>query len=301
MNMETLDVSIVLAVYNEEESILKELDIIQSAMKKSKYNYEIIIVNDASTDKTPQILKEVKGVKVITHNRNKGSGGSRKTGTFAAKGKIVVWSDVDLTYPNYLIPELVGRLENSNNRQIVGSRSAEKGTLKILRAPAKFILRRLASFLTKTQIPDLNSGFRAFYREEGLKLMFMVPNGFSCVSTMTISFLCNDLDVGYMPIEYKSRVGESKFHPIKDSYNYLLQIIRMITYFEPLRIFIPAAFIIFAVTFFKNIIDLILTKNTQETDIIGYFMAFIIFAVGLLADLIVTHNKRFLLPFQEQK
>ena len=297
----SVDISIVLAVYNEERSVLKELEVIKNAMAKSKFSYEFIVVDDASTDNTARVLKDIKGIRLITHLRNKGSGGSRKSGTFASVGRIVVWTDADLTYPNHLIPELVERLEKGSFRQIVGSRLKEKGSLKALRAPAKYFLRRLASFLTKTEIPDLNSGFRAFYREDGIRVMFMVPNGFSCVSTMTLSFLCNGLDVGYMPIEYKSRVGKSKFHPIKDSYNYFLQIIRMITYFEPLRIFVPAALIIFTFTFLKNIIDLIVTKNTQETDIIGYFMAFIIFAVGLLADLIVTQNKRFMFPAPENK
>ena len=75
----------------------------------------------------------------------------------------------------------------------------------------------------------------------------------------------------------------------------------MITYFEPLRIFVPVAVITFCFALLKHIFDLIVTKNTQETDIIGYFMAFIIFAVGLLADLIVTQNKRFMFSSLENK
>ena len=287
-----IDVSIVLAVQNEEECVEKELAIIKDAMAKSKFNSEIIVVDDASTDNTRKVLENVKGVRVIRHNRNMGSGGARKTGTLAANGAIIVWTDADMSYPNHLIAELVARLKNSNFRQIVGNRLAEKGSMKYLRMPAKYFLRKIASFLAKIEIPDLNSGMRAFYREDALKFMYLIPNGFSCVSTMTLAFLCNGLDIGYMPIEYKKRVGKSKFHPVLDSYNYFLQIIRMITYFEPLRVFMPMALIVFFITLIKHIIDLLVTKNTQETDIIGYFMAFIIFAVGLLADLIVTSNKR---------
>ena len=296
-----VEVSIVLAAYNEECSLPKELDIIRDVMDNAKLAYEIIVVDDASTDGTPRILKDAEGIRLITHRRNIGSGGARKTGTLAAKGKIIVWSDVDLSYPNHRIPQLVEQLKNGGFRQIVGSRSEEKGSLRFLRSPAKYLLKRLASFLVKTNIPDLNSGFRAFYRLDGLKFIYMLPNGFSCVSTMTLAFLCNGFDVGYMPIEYRRRVGKSKFHPIKDSYNYLLQIMRMVTYFEPLRVFMPMAIIVFSFTLVKNIIDLVFTKNTQETDIVGYFMAFVIFAVGLLADLIVMQNKRFLLFPDEKK
>lgn len=296
-----IDVSIVLAVYNEKESIAKEISIIKDAMSRSGYKYEIIAVDDASTDNTASILKGLEGIKVITHTRNKGSGGARKTGTMAAIGRIVIWTDTDLTYPNHLMPELVRRLEDGNCRQVVGARQSEEGTVKLLRAPAKYLIKRLASFLAKADIPDLNSGFRAFYREDALRFLFLVPSGFSCVSTMTLAFLCNDLDVGYMPIEYKKRVGRSKFHPIKDSYSYMLQIIRMITYFSPLRIFFPLAALIFGFTLVKNIIDLIVTRDTQETDIVGYFAAFIIFAIGLLADLIVTYNKRYKFTFHKDE
>ena len=287
-----IDVSIVLAVYNEEESIARELEIIKGAMSKSKYNYEIIVVDDGSTDNTANILKGAEGIMLIRNRRNKGSGGSRKIGTIAARGRIVVWTDSDLTYPNHLIPQLAEALEKSNCRQIVGSRMSEKGTWKLLRSPAKYVLKNLASFLTKTEIPDLNSGFRAFYTQDGLKLIHLIPDGFSCVSTMTLSFLCNDMDVGYMAIEYKKRVGKSKFHPLRDSYAYFLQIIRMVTYFQPLRVFVPLSAGIFMFTLVKNIIDLAVTKDTQQTDIVGYFISFIIFAIGLLADLIVAYNKR---------
>jgi glycosyltransferase involved in cell wall biosynthesis len=292
MDKNTLDVSIVLAVYNEEESIALEISVIREAMAKSDFTYEIIVVDDASTDGTAEALKNFKAVTVITHRRNKGSGGARKTGTVAARGRIVVWTDADMTYPNHLIPELVRHLADSDFRQVVGNRLSEKGTLKYLRTPAKYLLRKLASFLSKTDIPDLNSGFRAFYRDDALKFLFLVPNGFSCVSTMTLAFLCNDLDIGYMPIVYKKRAGYSKFHPIKDSYGYFLQIIRMITYFAPLRVFMPISISIFLFTLIKHILDLVITKNTQETDIVGYTMAFTIFSTGLLADLIVTSNKK---------
>lgn len=295
-----IDVSVVLAIYNEEESVVKEIMIIQEAMAKSGFSYEIIAVDDASTDNTRGILNKISGIRLMGHQRNMGSGGARKTGTLAANGGIVVWTDTDMSYPNHRIPDLVRQLKDGPFRQVVGNRLAEAGTMKYLRTPAKYFLRRLASFLAKTNIPDLNSGLRAFYRADAMMFMHLIPNGFSCVSTMTLAFLCNGLDVGYMPIEYKKRVGRSKFHPLYDSYNYFLQIIRMVTYFEPLRVFIPLSAIVFTVTFIKNIIDIVVTKNTQETDIVGYFVSCIIFVVGLLADMIVTYNKKDVILSKQQ-
>lgn len=294
----TLDVSIVLAVFNEEGSIKEELKIINQAMAKSGFSYEIIVVDDGSTDTSGAILRGLPGIRLLKHKRNKGSGAARKTGTLQARGQIVVWTDVDLSYPNERIPELIEKLRQGQCRQVVGSRSSEKGNLRFLRAPAKFLLRKLASYLAKEEIPDLNSGLRAFYRSDGLKFIFLVPDGFSCVSTMSLAFLCNGLDVDYLPIDYKKRAGRSKFHPIRDSYNYFLQIIRLITYFNPLRIFLPLSLFIFIFTLIKHIFDLVFTYDTQETDIIGYFIAVIVFTIGLLADLIVTYNRRLLFPEQ---
>lgn len=289
---EHIDVSIVLAIYNEEDCVEKELSIIKENMDKSEFSYEIIAVDDASTDKTVEKILQFPNVRLIRHKRNKGSGGSRKSGTLAAKGEIVVWTDVDMTYPNHLIPELVKQLKNSDYRQVVGQRTSEEGTSKLFRVPAKYFMRKLASFLSRTSIPDLNSGFRAFYRSDILKFIHLIPRGFSCVSTTTLSFLCNDLDVGYMKIVYKKRSGKSKFHPFKDSYAYLLQILRMVIIFEPLRVFVPLSAIIFTISLVKNILDIIYAGNTQESDIVGYFVAFLIFAVGMLADLIVALNKK---------
>ena len=155
----------------------------------------------------------------------------------SARGRVVVWTDVDMTYPNDQIPELVGELDGWD--QVVGARTSEQGTARFLRAPAKWFIRKLAGYLTGVRIPDLNSGFRAFRRDVGAQFFYLLPRGFSCVTTLTMAFLTNGYSVRYVPIDYFPRRGESKFHWWADTRRYLLQVVRMVLLYEPLRIFRP--------------------------------------------------------------
>ncbi len=201
-------------------------------------------------------------------------------------GEVVVWTDADMSYPNDKIPELVEDLAGYD--QVVGARTSEQGTLKAARVPAKWFIRKLACYLTQTNIPDLNSGFRAFNRKASLPFLHLLPNGFSCVTTLTLSFLSNGLNVKYVPIEYKTRAGESKFHWRKDTYRYMLQVVRMVMSYNPLRVFMPIGLTLLAIALGKGIYDLVahdlrITANT----IVATFTAFQLLAIGLLADLVV--------------
>ena len=161
--VDELDVSIVLPVYNEKGHLNEEIDRIRAAMDASEFSYEIIVIDDGSNDGSGDALRAIEGIRLIQFLTNRGSGSARKYGTRAARGRVVVWTDVDMSYPNDLIPELVRELEGYD--QVVGARTSEEGTHKLFRVPAKAFIRKLASYLVQTPIPDLNSGLRAFRRE----------------------------------------------------------------------------------------------------------------------------------------
>ena len=194
-----------------------------------------------------------------------------------------------MTYPNEKIPELVQILEKDQTiDQVVGARTSEQGTYKLLRVPAKWFIRKFAERLTGAKIPDLNSGLRAFRREVSLPYLRLLPAGFSCVTTITLSFLSNQHAVDYLPIDYAKRAGESKFHFVHDAYRYILQVLRMIMYFNPIKVLMPLALWIFGIGVVKGIVDLIrydfrLTTNS----ILLILTGLIIGAIALLADLIV--------------
>ncbi|MGH2555960.1 MAG: glycosyltransferase family 2 protein [Actinomycetota bacterium] len=285
-----LDVSVVLAVYNERGHLAQEITRIREALEGSSYSFEIIAVDDGSTDGSSEELRQTEGIRLIQFGRNRGTGSARKAGTRAARGRVIVWTDADMTYPNDEIPRLIKELEGYD--QVVGARTSEQGTAKPFRIPAKWFIRRLGSYLIRAPIPDLNSGFRAFRGDVARQFLHLLPEGFSCVSTMTLAFLANGYSVNYIPIEYQQRAGRSKFHWWDDTKRYIAQVVRMILSFNPLRVFGPVGMAVFLIGGAKLVFDLI-TKDFRvgTNTLLILFAAFQVLAIGLLADLVVRLNK----------
>jgi glycosyltransferase involved in cell wall biosynthesis len=285
-----LDVSVVLPVYNERGHLRAEIDRIGAALDDSPYSYEIIVVDDGSDDGSEIDLPLIDGIRLIRHTTNRGSGAARRTGTTAARGRAVVWTDVDMTYPNDEIPALVKQLEGCDH--VVGARRTEEGTHRFFRVPAKWFIRRFASYLTETDIPDLNSGLRAFRRDVAMQYVHQLPAGFSCVTTLTMSFLSNGYSVRYVPIDYFPRAGKSKFHWWRDTKRYLLQVVRMALSYNPLKVFLPIGLFFLTLGIGKFVFDWVdkdfrLAANT----LLIFFMAFSAITIGLLADLVVRATK----------
>ncbi len=285
----SVDVSIVVPVLNEAGHLGEELGRITQAMAASSYTWELIVVDDGSTDRSAEIAAE-HPVRLIRSTRNNGVGTARRIGTEAAIGRVVVWTDADMTYPNNKIPQLVAAL--GSHDQVVGARTAERGALRLLRVPAKWAIRRLASYLTRTEIPDLNSGFRAFRRDVAMQYIHELPAGFSCVTTTTMSFLMNGYSVKYVPIDYAKRAGTSKFRWLADTRRYVLQVIRLMLSYDPLRVVLPIAAVLGAVFTAKLGYDLIDKdfRPAANTLLLGFAMLQLL-AIGLLADLIVRVGK----------
>jgi len=287
----TLDVSIILPVYNEAEHLEQEVDRVRTAMDASDYSYEIIVVDDGSSDNSAEVASRLPNIRFIQFLQNRGSGSARKAGTKAAHGRVTVWTDVDMTYPNDTMPQLVKELDGYD--QVVGARTTEEGTLKALRVPAKWLIRKLASFLTSTKVPDLNSGFRAFRTDVARQYLNQLPVGFSCVTTITMTFLANGYSVKYIPIDYAKRAGESKFHWYKDTRRYATQVVRMILSYNPLRIFMPVGLTLFAIGFVKLLIDVIGKPDFRvpTNTLLILFAAFQVIVIGLLADLVTRATR----------
>jgi polyisoprenyl-phosphate glycosyltransferase len=290
-SLETVpDVSVVLPCYNERDNVEQEVKRIRAALEAAEMTYEVLCIDDGSTDGTREVLQSIPGIRAILLPRNQGSGTARRIGTQQARGRVVAWTDADMTYPNERIPELVAQLDQTYD-QVVGARTTEAGTYKLARVPAKWAIRKLASFLTNTDIPDLNSGLRAFKRSVAEPYLRLLPPGFSCVTTITLSFLSNGHPVKYVPIDYFKRAGRSKFHPLRDAYNYIIQVLRMVMYFNPLRVLMPVALTLLAATVAKAGLDLVVhdLRVTGSTVLVG-LAAFNIMAIALLADLVVRRT-----------
>ncbi|RKS05391.1 glycosyltransferase involved in cell wall biosynthesis [Nocardiopsis sp. Huas11] len=290
-------VTIVLPCFNEEEHVVDEVKRICAAMDASGHTYELLAVDDASTDDTLAKLRDAEALyphmRVIAFGHNGGSGTVRRIGSQRARGEYVVWTDADMSYPNERIPELVSILdEEPGVDQVVGARTQEMGTHKMLRVPAKWAIRKVAESLTNTRIPDLNSGLRVFRREVARPYLRLLPPGFSCVTTITLAFLSNQHTVKYVPIEYAKRAGTSKFHFVRDAYRYILQVLRMVMYFNPLKVLMPPSLALLGVGAVKFVFDqvrhpLYIPNNTVMILMTGLIIA----AIALLADLIVRSRE----------
>ena len=286
-------VTIILPCYNEEGHVVAEVERIARAMDSSGYSYELLAVDDGSTDQTLAKLHEAAPrfpqLEIIPMPRNGGSGVVRRIGTQRARGEIVAWTDADMTYPNERIPELVQVLEKDPMvDQVVGARTSEQGTYKLLRVPAKWLIRKFAERLSGRRIPDLNSGMRAFRREVALPYLRLLPPGFSCVTTITLAFLSNNHEIQYVPIEYAQRAGSSKFKFVSDAYRYILQILRMIMYFNPLKVLMPLALTLLGVGALKAVYDVIVHPVHIASDtVLTVITGLIIGSLALLGDLVV--------------
>ena len=280
----------VLPVHNEEACLEQEIIRIRDGLDASSYTWEMVLVDDASTDDSAKIADKFPWLRRITFPTNRGSGAARRVGSAAAKGGVVVWTDADMTYPNHEIAALVDALGDAD--QVVGARQSEEGTLRLLRAPTKWAIKKFASVLTKTDIPDLNTGFRAFRREAAEPYLPLLPNGFSHVTTITLTMLMDGKRVIFTPITYASRTGRSKFHPIRDTYVYVMQVLRMVTFFSPLTVFMPVGLTLLGLGGAKLVFDVIAHpfRVAVDTELL-MFAGFQIVVLALLADLVVSRTR----------
>ena len=276
---EALDVTIVIPAFNEEGAIAAEIDHIHEVMGKTPHNYTIFVVDDGSEDDTAKIA-ETKDCTVFRQPRNRGYGASLKRGISEAKTDLIIITDADGTYPAEEMPKLLAEYDKYD--MVVGSRTGEEVHIPLIRRPAKWFLRMLASYLAGFYIPDLNSGLRVIRRQHVKRFAHILPSGFSFTTTITLSLLCNDLSIGYVPINYKKRIGSSKIRP-SHAYHFLMLILRVTILFNPLKVFLPLGLVMFLAGLGKFGYD-ITQANLSESAVMGILGAIIIWSLGLLAD-----------------
>lgn len=276
------NISIIIPAYNEEKMIKEIVEGLKKELNKLNLDYEIIVVNDSSTDKTKEILGKIKDIKLLNHPYNKGYGASLKTGIEKAKFDLLLFFDADGQHPTKEISNL---LKDINNFDMISGARTKKGYKgPYLRKPGKKILHMIANYLTNKKIPDLNCGFRVIKKQELLRFLHIMPNGFSFSTTTTLAFIKEGLNVKFVPIELNKRTGKSTVHP-KDALRMLLLIIRIIMLFSPLKVFLPVSLVIFAGALISGLYDIFLRPlNITDATILLFISSLLIFFFGLLAD-----------------
>jgi glycosyltransferase involved in cell wall biosynthesis len=275
------DVCVVIPAYNEEGAIADTVHAVRDVLTPLGVRFEIIAVNDGSTDNT--LAEAIRsGARVINQPGNIGYGAALKAGIINSDSVLVAILDADGTYPADVLPRMLELAQTS--AMVVGDRGQAMSNVPFIRRPAKWILNSLANFLAERKIPDLNSGLRVFRRDALMPFLKLLPNGFSFTTTITLSMLCSDLRVEYLPITYGKRIGTSKIQP-RHFFTFMMLVLRIVMLFQPLRIFLPAGTVLFVLGLAKLCYDLTLF-DFSESAIFGLLAALIIWSLGLIADMI---------------
>jgi len=273
-------VSIIVPAYNEQEAIVRTVEELKAFMASSRRNYELIVVDDGSTDRTAELARQA-GARVVSHRRNRGYGAALKTGVLASEGEAVVFFDADNQFEAADIERMVDALGDCHaafGRRTSGSYAP------FSRKGGKKLLGLLANYLARTKIPDLNCGLRAIRKEVLLEHLHLLPDGFSASTTTTLVLLKGGYDVVFVPITVKKRIGKSTVRPLKDGMETALLVVRLTTLLDPFRVFGPVSVLLFLLGVGWGLRYLLMGHGLSSASLFLLVSSVMIFFFGLLAD-----------------
>jgi glycosyltransferase involved in cell wall biosynthesis len=270
------DTSIVIPAFNEAGAI----GTVVRELAGSAGWREILVVDDGSTDQTGDEAAAA-GARVIRHPYNKGNGAAVKTGIRHATGAFVLIIDADGQHSPADAVRLVSELGAYD--LVVGSRSG-RSQATTARRVGNALLNGIASFLTEQRIPDLTSGFRAARRECLVEFLHLLPNGFSTPTTTTLAFMKAGYSVRFEPVDARQRRGASKIHLGSDGLQFLLILLKVITIFSPLRIFLPISATAFLLGAAYAAWTILTQSHVTNSSVLLILLSVVIFLVGLISE-----------------
>jgi glycosyltransferase involved in cell wall biosynthesis len=272
--------SVVIPAFNEAAVIG---DVV-AALARSAAWHEILVVDDGSADRT-SAAAEAAGARVIRHPYNKGNGASVKSGIREATGEYVLIIDADGQHPPEDAARLVYRLGEYD--LVVGAR-AHSTQANLARRLGNHLLNGLATYLTGRPIPDLTSGFRAARRTHLREFLHLLPAGFSTPTTTTLAFVKAGYNVDFVPVEARARVGSSKIRLLSDGAKFFLIVLKVVTLFSPLRVFLPISVASLVVGLGYAIWTIATQSHVTNSSVLLIMLGVIVFLMGLVSEQIAA-------------
>ena len=269
-------VSVIIPAMNEADAIAA----VVSRLRTSAPWREILVIDDGSSDATAE-RAQAAGARVVRHPYNKGNGAAVKTGIRHATGDYILILDADGQHSPDDALRLVAHLGEYD--LVVGARRASTQATSGRRA-GNALLNWLASYLTGRTIPDLTSGFRAARRDHLREFIHLLPNGFSTPTTTTLSFIRAGYNVAFEPIDARQRTGHSKIRFARDGAKFFLILLKVITIFSPLRVFVPLSALTFVVGVVYGAWTAAVHGRIPNGAVLLILFAVIVFLVGLVSE-----------------
>lgn len=273
--------SIVIPAKNEALGLKKIL----TEIKQLHPTAELIVVNDGSTDNTIEVATEA-GANVLTHAYSKGNGASIKTGARAATGDIIVFMDGDGQHRPVDIARLLDRL-NQGFDMVVGAREKASQASKA-RWFGNGVYNIVASKVVGHKIPDLTSGLRAVKASLFKEFIYLLPNGFSYPTTITMAFFRSGYSVDYIPIVAEERIGKSHLKIVRDGMRFMLIIFKIATLYSPLKLFFPVSVALFLAASGHYWYSYMSSARYTNMSMTLYLAALIVFLMGLISEQITA-------------
>lgn len=274
--------SLIIPARNEAEGLRRLLPEIAVYLPPGS---EVIVVDDGSDDDTPAVC-EAHGVKVVRHPYPKGNGAAVKSGARAASGEVLIFMDADRQHRPQDIPLLLEKFQEGYD-MVVGARTW-RSQAGIHRAVANDIFSRLASWMVGHTVADLTSGFRVIQADKFRRFLYLLPNGFSYPTTITMSFFRTGYSVAYVPIVAEKRVGKSHIKLVRDGTRFLLIIFKIGSLYSPLKLYFPISLGFFVMGLGYYLYTFSVDHRFTNMSALLFITSMLVFLIGLVSEQITN-------------
>ena len=278
-------ISIVIPARNEEAGLSRLLPNLKSSFPQA----EILIVDDGSTDRTPEIARQ-HDTQLVQHPRSLGNGAAIKSGARVATGDILIFMDSDGQHQPEDIVHLMAALDEGYDMAVgARTRNSQAGAH---RAIANGFYNRVASWMVGHKVEDLTSGFRAVKAKKFRKFLYLLPNGFSYPTTITMCFFRAGHPIKYVPIHAPKRMGKSHLRILRDGLRFLLIIFRIATLYSPLKLFAPVSGLFFLTGISYYFYTYIEYHRFTNMSALLFITSVLVLLIGLISEQITMLNYR---------